>query len=88
MAKKKVPVFQRPVALSPELQAVLGAKSRPRTEIVKDLWKYIRKHGLQDSVKRQYINADEKLWVIFGKDQVSMFEMTKLVNKHLSKIDD
>ncbi len=87
-ATKRGPVspFMRPVALSPELQAVLGKKSRPRSQIVKDLWIYIRKHDLQDAVNRQMINADDKLRVIFGKSQVTMFEMTKLVNKHLSKI--
>ena len=56
----------------------------PRTEITKKLWEYIKKHNLQDSANRRMINADDKLKVIFGKAQVSMFEMTKLVSKHIS----
>ena len=67
------------------LGAVIGHRSMPRTQIVKKLWAYIHKHDLQDAKNRRMINADEKLRAVFdGKDQVSMFEMTKLVNEHLS----
>ncbi|MEO6270527.1 MAG: SWIB/MDM2 domain-containing protein [Lautropia sp.] len=62
----------------------MGDKPVPRTEITKKLWEYIKKHNLQDSVNRRMINADDKLKVIFGKAQVSMFEMTKLVSKHIN----
>ncbi|GIW70535.1 MAG: hypothetical protein KatS3mg102_0077 [Planctomycetota bacterium] len=76
--------FMRPVQPDEALAAVVGAGARPRTEIVKRLWDYIRTHGLQDTVNRRMINADEKLQAVFnGKSQVSMFEMTKLVNQHL-----
>ncbi len=71
--------------LSPELQAVLGPENRSRTQITKDLWVYIKANGLQDKDNRQMINADDKLRTIFGKDQVTMFEMTKLVSPHISK---
>jgi chromatin remodeling complex protein RSC6 len=66
------------------LAEVVGPKAMPRTEVTKKLWVYIKKHKLQDSKNRRMINADEALKPIFGgKKQVSMFEMTKLVNKHL-----
>ena len=83
--KKRKPsaAFMRPLTLSPKLQEVLGAKPLARTEVVKKLWAYIKKHKLQDSKNRRNINADAKLKPIFGKSTVSMFEMTKLVSKHL-----
>jgi chromatin remodeling complex protein RSC6 len=66
------------------LAPVIGDKAMPRTEVTKKLWAYIKKNGLQDAKKRIMINADEKLKAVFGgKKQVSMFEMTKLVGKHL-----
>ncbi|OIP11179.1 MAG: hypothetical protein AUK49_01645 [Betaproteobacteria bacterium CG2_30_68_42] len=66
------------------LAAVVGALPLPRTEVVKKIWAYIKSNKLQDAINRRMINADEKLKAIFGgKKQVSMFEMTKLVNKHL-----
>jgi chromatin remodeling complex protein RSC6 len=66
------------------LAPVIGDKAMPRTEVTKKLWAYIKKNGLQDAKKRTMINADEKLKAVFGgKKQVSMFEMTKLVGKHL-----
>ena len=68
-----------------DLAEVIGSKPVPRTEVVKKLWAYIRKNNLQDPKERRMINADDKLRVVFGgKKQVSMFEMTKLVSKHLS----
>jgi chromatin remodeling complex protein RSC6 len=67
-----------------KLAAVVGNQPQPRTEITKKIWDYIKKNKLQDSQNRRNINADAKLKPIFnGKDQVSMFEMTKLVNQHI-----
>jgi upstream activation factor subunit UAF30 len=84
-AKKRKPnaAFMKALTPSAALAEVIGAKAIPRTEVVKKLWAYIKKHGLQDSVNRRNINADAKLKPIFGKGTVSMFEMTKLVSKHL-----
>jgi upstream activation factor subunit UAF30 len=77
--------FMKPMNVSPELAAVVGNGPMPRSEVVKKLWVYIKGKGLQDSVNRRNINADENLKKVFGgKDTVSMFEMTKLVSKHLS----
>ena len=74
----------KPVKPDDKLAAVVGASPMPRTELTKKLWQYIKKHGLQDKKNRRMINADDKLKPVFGgKAQVSMFEMTKLVNKHL-----
>jgi upstream activation factor subunit UAF30 len=81
--RKPNPAFMRPLTPSANLAAVVGAAPLPRTEVVKKLWQYIKKNGLQDSKNRRNINADDKLKPIFGKAQVSMFEMTKLVSKHL-----
>jgi chromatin remodeling complex protein RSC6 len=70
---------------SADLAAVVGDKPLPRTEVVKKLWAYIKKHGLQDQKNKRQINADDKLKKVFGgKASVSMFDMTKLVSKHLS----
>jgi upstream activation factor subunit UAF30 len=85
-ATKRKPnaAFMKPVQPDATLSAVVGASAMPRTEITKNLWKYIKKHGLQDSKNRRMINADDKLKAVFGgKGQVSMFEMTKLVSKHV-----
>ena len=74
----------QPVALSADLAGIVGATSLSRGELTKRIWDYIKKNGLQDQKNRRQINADAKLKVIFGgKNQVSMFEMTKLVNKHV-----
>jgi upstream activation factor subunit UAF30 len=81
--RKANAAFMRPLTLSDKLAEVLGAKSLPRTEVVKKLWVYIKKHNLQDPKNRRNINADDKLKAIFGKAVVNMFEMTKLVSKHL-----
>jgi upstream activation factor subunit UAF30 len=86
-ATKRKPnaAFMKPLNPSKELAEVVGNKPIPRTEVVKKLWAYIRKNNLQDAKERRMINADDTLRVVFGgKRQVSMFEMTKLVNKHLS----
>ena len=96
-AKKKAPAkkktaakrkpnaaFMKPMTPSEALGAVIGNKAMPRTEVTKKIWDYIKKNKLQDSKNKRNINADEKLKEVFGgKKQVSMFEMTKLVNTHL-----
>jgi chromatin remodeling complex protein RSC6 len=84
MAKAATSKFMAPVTPSEKLAAIVGAAPIPRTEITKKLWAYIKKNKLQDSKNKRNINADDKLKPIFKKDQVSMFEMTKLVSKHLS----
>ncbi len=77
--------FMKPLSVSSELAAVVGKGPLPRSEVVKKLWAYIKRNNLQDPKKRRNINADEKLLAIFGgKKVVDMFEMTKLVSKHLS----
>ena len=73
----------KPLTPSAQLAEVVGSKLLPRTQVVKKLWEYIKKNDLQDKKNRRNINADAKLKPIFGKSQVSMFEMTKLVSKHL-----
>ena len=85
MAKKAATSkFMAPVTPSEKLAAIVGATPIPRTEVTKKLWAYIKKNKLQDSKNRRNIYADDKLKPIFKIDQVSMFEMTKLVSKHLS----
>jgi len=75
----------KPMKISEDLAAVVGKGPMPRSEVVKKLWVYIKKHSLQDKKNRRNINADENLKKVFkGKGVVSMFEMTKLVSKHLS----
>ena len=77
------PAFMKPMNPSAQLAAIIGDKPMPRTEVTKKLWDYIKSNKLQDPSKKTMINADAKLKPIFGKEQVSMFEMTKLVNGHL-----
>ncbi|MEW6320435.1 MAG: SWIB/MDM2 domain-containing protein [Acidobacteriota bacterium] len=82
--RKPNAAFMRPVTPSAALSAIVGAKPIPRTEVTKRLWAYIKKNKLQDQKNRRQINADATLKGIFGgKSAVSMFEMTKLVSKHL-----
>ena len=86
-AAKRKPnaAFMKPLTSSPALAAVIGDRPMPRTEVTKRLWDYIKKNKLQDAKNRRMINADDKLGAVFGgKRQVSMFDMTKLVGKHLS----
>lgn len=85
MAKRKPnAAFMKPLTPSSTLASVTGSKALPRTEVAKKMWAYIKKHGLQDKKNRRMINSDDTLKAIFGgKKQVSMFEMTKLVSKHL-----
>jgi chromatin remodeling complex protein RSC6 len=86
-AAKRTPnaAFMKAMKPSPQLAAVVGDKPIPRTEVTKKIWDYIKKNRLQDPKERRMINADEKLIPVFGgKKKISMFEMTKMVNKHLS----
>ena len=86
VAAKRKPnaAFMKAMTPSASLGAVIGANAMPRTEVTKKIWVYIKRNGLQDKKNRRMINADDKLKPVFGgKAQVSMFEMTKLVNKHL-----
>ena len=76
--------FMKAMKPSAALAAVIGDKPAPRTEVTKKVWEYIKKHNLQDAANKRMINADAKLKVIFKKDQVSMFEMTKLISDQLS----
>ena len=83
-ARKPNAAFMKPVTPSPALAEVVGSKPIPRTEVTKKLWAYIKKNKLQDAKNRRMIKADDNLKTVFGgKAQVNMFEMTKLVNKHL-----
>jgi len=85
-ATKRTPnaAFMKPMTPSAALAAVVGASPMPRTEVVKKIWEYIKKHNLQDPTNKRQINADDKLKAVFGgKASVSMFEMTKLVSAHL-----
>jgi chromatin remodeling complex protein RSC6 len=87
MATKRKPsaAFMKPMKISPVLAMVVGAGPMPRTEVVKALWKYIKKHNLQNPKNKRNIMADANLKAVFGgKGEVSMFDMTKLVSKHLS----
>jgi len=78
------PAFMKPMQPDAALAAVVGDRPMPRTEITKKLWQYIKRNGLQDAKERRMINADDRLNKVFGgKKQVSMFEMTKLVNRHM-----
>jgi chromatin remodeling complex protein RSC6 len=82
--RKPNAAFMAPVTPSAALSEVVGAKPLPRTELTKKLWQYIKKNNLQDAKNRRMINADDRLKVVFGgKSQVNMFDMTKLVNKHV-----
>ncbi|HEY2189521.1 MAG TPA: SWIB/MDM2 domain-containing protein [Caldimonas sp.] len=85
-AKKRTPnaAFMKAMTPSSSLAAIIGDRPVPRTEVTKKVWEYIKKNNLQDATKRTMINADAKLREIFKKGQVSMFEMTKLINNHLS----
>lgn len=85
MAANSNSAFMKPMTISDDLATVVGKGPMPRSEVVKQLWVYIKKNGLQDAQDKRNINADENLKKVFdGKETVSMFEMTKLVSKHLS----
>lgn len=85
-AKKRTPnaAFMKPLTPSAELAAVVGKAPLPRTEIISKLWAYIKEHKLQDEANKRNINADAKLKELFGKPQVSMFELAGLIGKHVS----
>jgi upstream activation factor subunit UAF30 len=85
-AKKRTPnaAFMKALTPSPALAAIVGDKPLPRTDVTKKVWEYIKKHKLQDPAAKRVIVADAKLKDIFGKPKVDMFEMTKLINSHLS----
>jgi chromatin remodeling complex protein RSC6 len=84
-AKKRTPsaAFMKPMTPSAALAAVIGAKALPRTEVTRKVWEYIKKNALQDKNAKTMINPDAKLKAVLGKDQVSMFEMTKIISGHL-----
>jgi chromatin remodeling complex protein RSC6 len=83
-ARKPNAAFMAALTPSETLGAVVGSKPLPRTEIIKKIWDYIKKNGLQDKLNRRMINADEKLKLVFGgKEQISMFELAKVVNNHV-----
>ena len=82
-ARKPNAAFMKPMTPSAVLAAVIGATPVPRTEVTKKIWVYIKKHDLQDAKNRRNINADDKLKPLFGKSQVSMFELTKIISGHL-----
>lgn len=83
-ARKPNAAFMAPLTPSAQLAEVIGAKALPRTEIIKKIWDYIKKKGLQDKKNKRMINADDKLKTVFaGKGQVSMFDLAKIVSKHV-----
>ena len=86
MAKKESgqSKFMQPMQISDDLAAVIGQGPMPRTEVTKKLWAYIKEHNCQDATNKRFINPDDKLAKILGKKSINMFEMTKLVSKHLS----
>ncbi|MDP1881134.1 MAG: SWIB/MDM2 domain-containing protein [Parachlamydiaceae bacterium] len=84
---KKNSAFMRPVKVTDALAEIVGSDPKPRTEITKNLWTYIKEHGLQDQTNKRMINPDEKLSkVLGGKKQINMFDMTKEVSKHIIQI--
>jgi len=84
-ARKPNAAFMKPMTPSAELAQIVGSKPLPRTQVTSELWRYIKKNGLQDAKNKRMINADPALKAVFGgKSTVNMFEMTKLVSKHLT----
>jgi upstream activation factor subunit UAF30 len=83
MARKANPALLKPMELSAELEAVVGKGPMSRGDVVKKMWDYIKAHNLQNPLNKRNIISDDKLRTIFGKDEVTMFEMTKLVSAHL-----
>jgi chromatin remodeling complex protein RSC6 len=84
MARKSNAAFMKPLTPSPALAAIVGTKALPRTDITKKLWAYIKKNGLQDKNNKREINCDDKLAAVMGKKKVNMFEMNKLISKHVT----
>jgi len=87
MPRKVNPALMKPLDLTPELEAVVGKGPMARAHVVKKLWEYIKKHDLQNPANKRNIFADDLLMPLFGKKEVTMFEMTKLVSPHLSDPD-
>lgn len=87
MPRKANPALMKPLTLSSELEAVVGKGPMARGQVVKKLWEYIKSNNLQNPENKRNIFADDKLRPIFGKDEVTMFEMTKLVSSHLTDPD-
>jgi chromatin remodeling complex protein RSC6 len=83
--RKPNAAFMAPLQPDDTLGAVVGSKPLPRTEIVKKVWDYIKKNNLQDKTNRRMINADAKTRPLYGKDQISMFDLAKIVNDHIKK---
>src|SRR5215203_6725415 len=77
------PAFMRPLQPSSQLAAVIGNSPMPRTQVISKLWAYIKRNGLQDAKNRRAINADDKLRPLFGKSQVTMFDLARIANRHL-----
>jgi chromatin remodeling complex protein RSC6 len=84
MPRKANPALLKPMTISAQLAPIVGAGPMPRSQVVKKLWEYIKKNNLQNPANKRNIFADAKLKPVFGKDEVNMFEMTKLVSAHLS----
>lgn len=84
MVRKANPALLKPMNLSEELEAVVGKGPLPRSQVVKKLWEYIKKHDLQNPQNKRNILADDKLMTLFKKKEVTMFEMTKIVSPHMS----
>jgi len=84
MPRKANPALLAPKTLSADLEAVVGKGPMPRGQVVKKLWEYIKANGLQDKANKRNVHADAKLKPLFGKEMVDMFEMIKLINKHIS----
>ncbi len=83
MVRQANPALLKPMNLTPELEAVVGKGPMPRSQVVKKMWEYIKKHDLQNPKNKRNIFADDTLRPIFGKDEVTMFEMTKLASAHM-----
>ncbi|MDW8190785.1 MAG: SWIB/MDM2 domain-containing protein [Pseudobdellovibrionaceae bacterium] len=83
--RKPNPAFMKALKPSEALAAIIGKGPFPRTEVTKRIWDYIKKNKLQDQVNKRIINADQKLRELFGQAKVNMFEMTKIISKHLSE---
>ncbi len=81
--RKPNPAFMKPMKPSEQLAEIVGSKPLPRTEVTKKVWAHIKRHKLQNPKNKREILADEKLRPVFGKDKLTMFEMTKAVNRHL-----
>ena len=87
MPRKINPALLKPLKLSSELEAVVGHGPLPRSQVVKKIWEYIKKHNLQNPANKRNIFADDLLMPLFGKKEVTMFEMTKLVSSHITDPD-